>query len=123
MDGTIRLDDIRLFVRVAEAKSFTAAAHRLAIPKQTLSRRVAEFERALGVRLMHRTTRRLHLTELGAAYAERGAEMLRIAEEAHRALRDAQDSPRGTLRITADPVFGEAFLPALVVHEGIARGA
>jgi DNA-binding transcriptional LysR family regulator len=93
---------------VAEARSFTGAAQRLGVPKQTLSRRVALLERALGVELMQRTTRRLHLTDLGAAYAERCAEIARLAEEANRAVSDADPAPRGTLRITADPAFGDA---------------
>lgn len=115
MNETIRLDDMRLFARVAEARSFTAAAAQLGIPKQTLSRRVADLERALGVRLMHRTTRRLQLTDVGAAYAARCAEITRMAEEAQRAVVDTHETPRGTLRVTADPLFGEAFLAELVV--------
>ncbi|HWB80196.1 MAG TPA: LysR substrate-binding domain-containing protein [Nannocystaceae bacterium] len=65
---------------------------------------------------MHRTTRRLQLTEIGAAYAERCEEIVRIAEDANRAASDAQTRPVGNLRITADPVFGEAFLGALVIE-------
>jgi DNA-binding transcriptional LysR family regulator len=68
------------------------------------------------VKLLHRTTRRLHLTELGAAYALRCAEIARLAEEANRAVTDAQQVPRGTLRVTADPVFGEAFVTSLVIE-------
>jgi DNA-binding transcriptional LysR family regulator len=109
------MEDMRLFARVAEAKSFTGAAQRLGVPKQTLSRRVALLERALGVELMQRTTRRLHLTDLGAAYAERCAELARLAEEANRAVTDAAPAPKGTLRITADPAFGDAFVTDLVV--------
>jgi DNA-binding transcriptional LysR family regulator len=110
----MRFDDMRLFAKVAEAKSFTAAARVLGIPKQTLSRRIAELEQHLDVQLLHRTTRRLHLTDVGAAYAERCAELVRLADEAHRELTDSQRRPRGELRITADPLFGEAFLPELV---------
>jgi DNA-binding transcriptional LysR family regulator len=98
MGGTIRLEDMGLFAKVAEARSFTAAARLLGIPKQTLSRRVAELERALGVQLMQRTTRRLTVTEAGAAYARRCAEMLRLADEANRGVVDANDVPRGVLR-------------------------
>ncbi len=116
MGGTIRLEDMRLFARVAEAKSFTAAARALGVPKQTVSRRVAELEHALGVQLLHRTTRRLHLTDAGAAYAERCAEIARMAEEANRAVADTEQIPRGTLRLTADAVFGEAFLSDLVLE-------
>jgi DNA-binding transcriptional LysR family regulator len=111
-----RIEDMGLFAKVAEAKSFTAAARELGIPKQTLSRRAAELERALGVQLMHRTTRRLRLSDAGAAYAERCAEIRRIAEEANRAVTDAHEVPAGTLRLTADPVFGEALLTELLIE-------
>ena len=114
MIETIRLEDMRLFATVAEAKSFTGAARLLGMPKQTVSRRMAELERALGVDLMHRTTRKLRLTDAGAAYAQRCGEIARLAEEANRAASDVHEVPRGTLRITADPVFGDAFLAALV---------
>ncbi len=116
MYGTIKIEDMRLFWHVASAKSFTGAAKLLGVPKQTLSRRIAELERALGVQLIHRTTRRLRLSDMGVAYAERCAEMVRIAEDANRSVTDASDEPRGTLRLTADPVFGEAFLGELVIE-------
>src|SRR5262245_11636224 len=106
MSETIRIEDMRLFVKVAEDKSFTGAARLLRMPKQTISRRVAELERALGVDLMHRTTRRLQLTDAGAGYAERCAEIVRLADDANRAVCDGHEVPRGTLRVTADPVFG-----------------
>lgn len=115
MAGTIKLEDMRLFAKVAEHKSFTTTAKLLHVPKQTLSRRVAELERALGVQLLRRTTRRLHLTSVGAAYFERCADMVRAADEANRAVVDADEEPCGTLRITADPTFGEAFLTDLVL--------
>ncbi len=112
----MRLDDMRLFAKVAQARSFTTAARQLGIPKQTLSRRIAELEHALDVQLLLRTTRRLHLTDAGAAYAERCAEIVRLADEAHRDLTDSRTTPRGKLRITADPLFGDAFLPELVAE-------
>jgi DNA-binding transcriptional LysR family regulator len=110
------LEDMRLFAQVAAARSFTAAARSLGVPKQTLSRRVAELERELGVQLLLRTTRRLHLTDVGAAYAERCAEVVRLAEEANQAVTDTRRTPKGTLRVTADPTFGEAFLTGIVVE-------
>jgi DNA-binding transcriptional LysR family regulator len=114
MSETIRLDEMRIFAKVAEAKSFTGAARLLRMPKQTVSRRVAQLEASLGIELMHRTTRRLQLTDAGAAYAERCAEIVRLAEDANRAATDVHAVPRGTLRITADPVFGDAFVAGLV---------
>jgi DNA-binding transcriptional LysR family regulator len=112
----MRLEDMRLFAKVAEARSFTAAASALGLPKQTLSRRVAELEQALDAQLLIRTTRRVQLTDVGAAYAGRCAEIVRLAEEANRAVTDARQVPTGVLRVTADPVFGEAFVTGLVVE-------
>ncbi|MBL8742939.1 MAG: LysR family transcriptional regulator [Myxococcales bacterium] len=116
MNGTISLEDMRLFGEVAAAESMTVAARRLGMPKQTVSRRVAELERVLGVQLLHRTTRRVRVSEVGAVYAARCAEIARIAGEANRAVRDARETPSGTLRITADPVFGDAFVGGLVIE-------
>jgi DNA-binding transcriptional LysR family regulator len=116
VSGTIRLDDMRLFARVAALGSFTRAAQQLGMPKQTLSRRVSDLERALGVRLMHRTTRLLRLSEAGAVYARRCAELVRLADDANRAVTDDDETPRGTLRVTADRVFGEAFVTDLLVE-------
>jgi DNA-binding transcriptional LysR family regulator len=107
---------MRLFSKVAEAGSFTAAARSLGMPKQTLSRRVAELEQELGVQLLLRTTRRLHLTDVGAAYAVRCGELVRLAEEANHAVTDTRQVPKGVLRVTADPVFGEAFVTGLIVE-------
>jgi DNA-binding transcriptional LysR family regulator len=114
MDGTIV--NMRLFAEVAARQSFSAAARHLGVPKQTLSRRVAELEAQLGVQLLHRTTRRLRLTEVGAAYAARCAEIARLADEANRAVTDADQHPRGLLRVTADSVFGQAFVGPLVME-------
>ena len=113
---TVRLEDMRLFAKVAEVRSFSAAARALRIPKQTVSRRIAELERALDVQLVHRTTRRVHLTDVGEAYAQRCAEVARLADEANRAITDSHATPRGTLRVTADPLFGDAFLSELVLE-------
>jgi DNA-binding transcriptional LysR family regulator len=112
---TIRLEDMRLFAAVAAARSFTAAARSLGIPKQTLSRRISELEATLRVRLLYRTTRRLHVTDVGAAYAERCAEIARLADEANRAITDAAATPRGLLRVTADPELGESFLAGIAL--------
>jgi DNA-binding transcriptional LysR family regulator len=112
----VRLDDMRLFAELARAGSLSAAARTLAMPKQTVSRRLAQLEDALGVQLAQRTTRRLRLTQAGVAYAERCAEVARLAEEANRAVADVAQIVQGTLRLTADPTFGEAFVPDLVAE-------
>lgn len=111
-----RLDDMRVFAKLAEMGSLSAAARALGMPKQTLSRRLAALEQALGVTLATRSTRRLRLTDAGTAYAGRCAEIVRLADEANLAVTDRSQAPTGTLRLTADPTFGEAFLPALVAE-------
>lgn len=116
MSETIRIDDMRLFAKLAEHLSFTRASRELGLPKQTFSRRIAVLESALGTKLLHRTTRRLKLTDLGAAYAARCTEVIRLADEANRAVTADRQNPSGTLRLTADPTFGEAFLSDLVAE-------
>lgn len=109
-----RLDDMRVFAALADAGSISGAARALGMPKQTVSRRLAELEATLGVELARRTTRTLSLTDVGRAYATRCAEVVRLADDANRAVSSGLDEVGGTLRITADHTFGEAFLPGLV---------
>lgn len=113
---TVSLDSMRLFSAVATAGGFTAAAKKLGVPKQTLSRRVAELEAELGAQLLHRTTRTLRLTDAGRVYAARCEELARIASEANEELLRKRAEVGGTLRITADPLFGEAFLGPLIAE-------
>ncbi|MCA9665330.1 MAG: LysR family transcriptional regulator [Myxococcales bacterium] len=117
---TVRLDDMRIFAAVAQHESFTRAAEALALPKQTVSRRVAGLEAELGVQLLTRTTRHVRATDAGLEYAERCADLLRRADEANDAVRRADAEPRGRLRVTADPVFGESFLGPIIC-EFVAR--
>lgn len=105
---------MRLFAALADHGNFSAAARALDVPKQTFSRRIAELEEDLGVELVRRTTRRVRLTELGTAYAERCRQLASLASEANELVRGADEVPRGCLRVTADPTFGEAFLAELV---------
>ncbi len=111
----MNLDDMRLFAALAENPNMTAAAKRLGMPKQTLSRRIARLEQSLEVQLLTRTTRRIRLTDVGAAYAERCARIVALARDANRDVTDAQQTPTGTLRVTADRVFGQAYLHDLVI--------
>ncbi len=110
MNETVRLDDMRVFWQVAVQGSFTAAGQALSMPKQTVSRRVAELERRLGVQLLYRTTRALRLTHEGRLYADHCEELVRVAEAAHAAVHGNIDVPRGRLRLSADPHFAEHFL-------------
>ena len=105
------LNDITVFAKVVEQKSFTAAGKLLGLPRSTVSRRVAKLERGLGVRLLHRTTRSLQLTDLGAAYYERCSHSLALLTEAESILKAAQVVPRGNLRITAPNDLGNLLAP------------
>ncbi len=100
------LRDMALFVDVVNAMSFTRAAERLGMPKSSLSRRVAQLEAAIGVRLLNRTTRRVELTEAGAAYHARCREIVEAAEVAHEELDDLIRAPRGHLRVSMLPDLG-----------------
>ena len=108
------LHDIALFVEVVRSGGFTRAADRLAMPLSSLSRRVAALERDIGVRLLHRTTRRVVVTEAGQAYYNRCSGLVDEARNAHRDLQALTSVPRGRLRVSCSPDFGAAFIvPAL----------
>lgn len=95
------LNLVTAFVRVVEHESFTSAAKALGLPKSSVSRRVAELEAQLGVQLLHRTTRKLALTEAGRAYyrqAERALAELQAAAETAAGL---DTEARGIVRVTA----------------------
>jgi DNA-binding transcriptional LysR family regulator len=107
------LNDIGVFVAVVDAGSFTGASRRLGLPRSTVSRRVARLERTLGSRLLHRTTRRLRLTDLGATYYERCAAALAQLDEAQSLVRAAQAEPRGKLRFSAPHDLGGHLAPVI----------
>src|SRR5262249_55152386 len=113
--STIDLNRIRLFARVVEAESFTAAARDAGLPKSSVSRAIAALERDLAVRLIHRTTRRLQPTEAGRAYYQSGARAPAGIDEATAAAAELQDIPRGTVRLTAPTDLGDRLLPHILV--------
>jgi DNA-binding transcriptional LysR family regulator len=98
---------VAAFVRVVEAESFTAAAQLLGLPKSSVSRSVSRLEEDLGVRLLQRTTRRLHLTDAGSAFYQKARGALSALEEAALTAADLGHEPRGTVRITAPVDLGE----------------
>lgn len=108
-------NDVIAFTRVVEAGSFTKAARAEGVPTSTVSRRVARLEEKLGVRLLHRTTRRLTLTDAGRILHDRGARILSELSDAERAVTEMQATPRGLLRLTAPAGMGEE-VAALVVE-------
>ncbi|HET6223812.1 MAG TPA: LysR family transcriptional regulator, partial [Dongiaceae bacterium] len=100
------LDGIAAFARVVDSGSFSAAANRLGISKSAVSAHVLRLEERLGIRLLNRTTRRLSVTEAGAAYYRHCARILAEAEAAEQVASALQREPRGILRISAPASFG-----------------
>src|SRR5437899_9629597 len=94
----VDLNEIAVFVSVTQLGSFSRAARALAMPVSTVSRRVADLERQLGVTLLQRTTRKLTLTSPGRDYLDQCSEPLRHLADAERVLTRAQRRPEGLLR-------------------------
>ncbi len=110
------LNRVAVFVRVVEEHGFTAAARALSLPKSSVSRSVALLEAELGVRLLQRSTRRVSLTEAGAAFYERAARGLAGVGEAAAAVADMQGALRGPIRVTAPVDAGERLLAPAVAR-------
>ncbi|TWA81608.1 LysR family transcriptional regulator [Azospirillum brasilense] len=108
------LNDTIAFIKVVEEGSFTNAARRLRLPKTTLSRKVRDLEQRLGIQLLHRTTRRIGLTEAGAVYFERCRRIAEELEQAESAVAQLRDAPRGWLRVTTPPSFGMKVIAPLL---------
>ncbi|PTW61555.1 LysR family transcriptional regulator [Breoghania corrubedonensis] len=102
------LDALRLFVRVVERGSFTAAAADLGLSRSTATEAVRRLETRLGARLLERTTRHVSSTPDGHAFYARCVAILADMEDAEAVLRDAD--PRGRLRIDASPLLTRTFL-------------
>ncbi len=112
----MNLNDLAVLVRVVEDGSLTAAAERLDIPKSSVSRTISRLEADLGVRLLQRTTRSLHLTDAGRQFYDRVRRNLEDIDDAERALSEWQSSPRGHLRITMPVELGMRFMGSVVAE-------
>jgi DNA-binding transcriptional LysR family regulator len=112
----MQLDDMRIFVATVDAGNFTAAANRLRLSKQFVSRRVAALEASLGVRLLVRNTRNLTVTDLGQDFFERAKRILADVGDAERAMSAQRTEPRGLLKVSAPMSFGMAHLSPLVAE-------
>ncbi len=109
-----RFADMRMFVAVVDAGSISGAAERLAVAKSAVSRRLAELETRLGAQLLHRTTRRLGLTDNGRAFFERAQRILADLEEAEQAVSQAHGAIRGRLKVALPLSFGLLHLAGLI---------
>lgn len=109
------LDDIRYFVQVVELGSFTAASKALGVAKSQLSTRMARLETNLGVRLIQRTTRRMHVTEIGRRYLEQCRLLLDAAARAQGVIEDAQATPRGCIHVACPVQFAQLLLAPVLM--------
>src|SRR5687768_5492125 len=112
----MNLNRIAMFVRVAEGRSFSAVARTLDMPTSSLSRAVAQLEAELGVRLFHRTTRKLSLTDAGQQYFDQVRGAVASIEDANAAASQRSVEPRGTIRITVPADFTGPFLMQILAR-------
>ncbi|PTL78314.1 LysR family transcriptional regulator [Vitiosangium sp. GDMCC 1.1324] len=114
MNGMMSVDDVRIFVAVAQHLSFVEAARRTGVPTSTVSRRVAQLEETLGTRLLQRNSRRVGLTHEGARLLERAGPLLDELTSVLDKTVDREDEPSGRLRVTAPVQTGaQRIAPAL----------
>ncbi|WP_417283391.1 LysR substrate-binding domain-containing protein [Comamonas sp.] len=106
------VSEMLVFAKVVELRSFAAAARQLNLTTSAVSRSVGRLEAHWGVRLLHRTTRSLSLTELGAEVYAGCTQLAATARDVHATAGHYSDTPRGTVRLTAPTVFGEIWLTA-----------
>lgn len=106
--------DARLFVAVAETGSFAAAAAALRLTPSAVSKGVSRLEGSLGVKLISRTTRALHVTEEGTAFLERCRRAFDLLAEAAEEASSGTRAMRGTIRVGVPPLFGTYFLPRVL---------
>ncbi|KAA5842741.1 LysR family transcriptional regulator [Pseudomonas chlororaphis] len=109
-----RIECMRAFVVTVDANGFAAAARAMDVPRSKVSKQIQALEEAIGVQLLHRTTRSLHLTEAGAEYYESAREVLAAVDEAEQRARDGIGDLRGVLRVNAPMSFGLRRLGPLV---------
>ena len=120
----LKIDGIVTFVTVAEAGSISEAARRLRLSKSVVSERLSDMEKALGATLLHRTTRKLTLTEDGSAFLQRANRIAQEVREAAADLAERRGMLMGPLRIAAPVTFGRlhlgpALYPFLAAHPEI----
>ncbi len=109
-----RLTGMVVFTKVVDNGSFSAAAQALGVSKSAVSKKVAELEDRLGVRLLHRTTRRINLTAEGALYYKHSSRIVADIEAAESSVARHHAEPSGRIRVTASTSFGNTHLmPAL----------
>ena len=111
-----RLQAMSMLIKVVESGSFSAASKALNVPLPTVSRKIAELENQLGVRLLHRTTRTLSLTDSGYDYLDSCKRILEQVEEAESKAKGEYLAPRGDLVVTAPVMFGRLYVLPIIIE-------
>ncbi len=117
MNGWLSMDSfgaIPVFVAVVESGGFSPAARFLGISKSAVSKRITQLEEQLGVKLLHRTTRKLSLTEAGEHYFEHARKANKAARDAEDAVAQLQGEPQGRLRINTPMSFGRLHMAPMI---------
>ena len=109
-----RLTSMKVFIRVVETGSFAAAAQHLILSPQMVAKHVEALERHIGSRLLHRTTRRQSLTEIGRLYCEQCHLVLKAVERADSLAAETLGEPRGTLAVSVPVTFGRTVFPSFL---------
>ncbi len=112
----VPIDDMLLFGKLVELRSFTAVAEALQLSRSLVSKRITRLEDGLGVQLVNRTTRRLELTEAGQTYYQFCRQVEETVQEAEATVSEIRMSPRGRLNINAPVTFGQMVLPRIITH-------
>jgi len=108
------LDGMVVFANIVERGGVTAAARALKLPKSNVSRRLAQLEYKLGVRLLERTTRKTHLTEIGEIYYQHCRRIVEEIEHADLSVAQSLEVPRGTLRVSTSVTVGQHLIAPLL---------
>ncbi|MCO5113789.1 MAG: LysR family transcriptional regulator [Bdellovibrionaceae bacterium] len=110
------LNEILVFVKVIQAGSFNKAAQMLEMPNSTVSSKVSSLEKRLGVTLIHRTTRKLNLTQVGEEFYVNSLKHIEGLLEAQDQASLTQGEPTGTLKVTAPPLVASHILPEVIAE-------
>lgn len=110
------LNDLYFFCLVVDKGSFTKAGTSIGITKSKISRRIAMLEERLGVRLLHRSTRKLALTDIGQVFYQHCKAMVVEAQSAQEAAEQAQLKPRGRIRVSCPALFAQSEFSALITE-------
>lgn len=111
-----KLEAMRVFIEVAECKSFVAASHKLGLSAPAVTRSIAQLEHIVGVRLFNRTTRQVRLTDSGARFYEDARRILEDVDQAVASASGSHVEPRGVLSVTAPVLFGQKHVSPIVTE-------